>query len=180
MNAVEPIKDKDLLDEIKQYLKEKNPRDFILFYLGIQTGLRISDILNLKVKDVEGIYIELREKKTKKKRRIRLAPPLKKELRAFCADKNKHEYLFKSREGRNKPITRQMAYKILRDVGDEFGIESIGTHSLRKTFGYHFHKKNKDITLLMEIFNHCEPSLTLRYIGMKQETFDDAMRKFRI
>ncbi|MGC4375912.1 site-specific integrase [Fictibacillus sp. Mic-4] len=180
MNLVEPIRDKEIVAEIKAYLKEQNERNYILFLLGINTGLRISDILNLRVRDVEGWYITIREKKTRKHKRIKMTSELKKALRDYIQDKPKNEFLIKSRKGKNKPITRGAAYIILNQVAREFGLESIGTHSLRKTYGYHFYKQFKDVAALQEIFNHADPKITLRYIGINQDTLDSMMKKFKI
>jgi len=59
-------------------------------------------------------------------------------------------------------------------------MDSIGTHTLRKTFGYHFYQKYKDIALLQELFNHSAPSVTLRYIGINQDMIDVAMKEFKL
>ena len=64
MNFVQPIRDPEQIQQIKEYLKEKNARNYILFVMGINTGLRISDILKLKVGDVQGSHISMREIKT--------------------------------------------------------------------------------------------------------------------
>jgi integrase len=180
MNIVQPIKDKDIISEIKRRLKQENIRNYILFLMGIYTGLRVSDILRIKVGDVEGWYITMREKKTKKFKRIHLNSELKRELKEFTKDMETHEYLIRSRQGINKPITRGMAYIILRELADEFDIECIGTHSLRKTFGYWFYKSTKDVAALQKIFNHTSPKETLRYIGIEQENIDEMMKKFKI
>jgi integrase len=58
-----------------------------------------------------------------------------------------------------------MAYKILRKVAERFHLEEVGTHTLRKTFGYHFYQQTKDVAMLQEIFNHSSPAITLKYIG---------------
>ncbi len=180
MNVVQPIKDKEVIAEIKRTLKSRNERNHLLFLMGINTGLRVSDILKIKVGDVEGWYVNMREQKTRKFKRIHLNSELKKEIAAFTRDKASHEYLFKSRQGVNKPITRGMAYVILREVADEFKIECIGTHSLRKTFGYWFYKSTKDIASLQKIFNHTSQLETLRYIGIEQENIDHMMHNFKI
>ena len=73
-----------------------------------------------------------------------------------------------------------MAYKILRDAAAHVGLENIGTHTLRKTFGYHFYKQYKNVALLQKIFNHSDPQVTLRYIGIDQDEMDYAMRNFKI
>jgi integrase len=180
MNLVEPIRDKETIAEIKEFLKERNHRNYILFMIGINTGLRISDILRLKVRDVEGWYITIRTKKRNKPIKIKMPKNLKKDLREYIQDKPRHEYLIKSRNGKNKPITRSMAYKILNEVANEFALESIGTHSLRKTYGYMFYKQFKDVAALQEMFNHADPKYTLRYIGINQDNLDSMMSKFRL
>ncbi|KYD02602.1 hypothetical protein B4144_3100 [Bacillus atrophaeus] len=91
-----------------------------------------------------------------------------------------HEFLFKSREGINKPISRSMAYKILRADAEYVGLDDIGTHTLRSTFGYHFYKQTKDVAMLQKIFNHSDQRTTLRYIGINQEAMNNAMKKFKI
>lgn len=180
MNFVQPIRDPEKIQAIKEYLKEQNERNYLLFLLGINTGLRISDILKLKVGDVKGTHINIREKKTGKQKRIRITPALKRELNRYIVGKNDDEYLIKSRNGRNKPIGRSMAYKILRKAAEHFRLSEIGTHTLRKTFGYHFYQQTKDVAMLQEIFNHSSPEITLTYIGVNQDSMDRAMTKFKI
>lgn len=91
------------------------------------------------------------------------------------------EYLLASRTGgKSKPISRVMAYNILNDVGRMVGIDEIGTHTLRKTFGYHFYQKYKDVALLQELFNHSAPSVTLRYIGINQDQMDKGIDDFSL
>lgn len=181
MNFVEPIRDPQLVWDIQEYLKGNNERDYIMFIIGTYTGLRISDILKLKVKDVkEKRYITLRETKTSKQRFIELNPLIKRELKWYCSGMEDESYLIKSREGYNKAITRDMAYKIISGAGRAFGLDNIGTHTLRKTFGYHYYKRTKDIAILQELFNHTTPDITLKYIGIKQDSLNKALREFRI
>lgn len=180
MNLVQPIRDRALIQSIKKYLKVRNERNFILFLFGINTGMRISDILKLRVKDVEGWSVFVREGKTKKLREVKMPPELKKAIRSYCKGKPKNEFLFKSRMGKNKPITRGMAYVILQDIAEEFGLERIGTHSFRKTYGYHHYKQFKDIAVLQEMLNHSDPKITRRYIGITQDNLNAYQTKFKI
>lgn len=180
MNLVQPIRDKDIIEEIKEILKERNYRNYILFMIGINTGLRISDILRLRVRDVKGWRITIRMKKTGEIINLKMPKPLKKDLRDYIKDKPDNEYLIKSRIGKNKPISRKMAYVILSDVAREFDLDSIGCHSLRKTFGYHLYQKRKDVASLQELFGHEDPSYTLRYIGINQDTLDSIMDSFAL
>ncbi|MCQ6531172.1 site-specific integrase [Bacillus mycoides] len=180
MNFVQPIRDPEQIQQIKEYLKERNARNYILFVMGINTGLRISDILKLKVGDVQGSHISMREMKTGKQKRIQITSALKRELKWFNEGREVGEYLLRSRKGKNRPIGRSMAYKILKSTAAEFRLDEIGTHTLRKTYGYHMYMQTKNIALLMEIFNHSSEKVTLRYIGVNQDAMDKAMSRFKI
>ncbi|MCP3742783.1 tyrosine-type recombinase/integrase [Rossellomorea sp. BNER] len=181
MNLVEPIRDKELIQEIKDNLKKRNKRNYILFLLGINTGIAIADLLKLRVRDVEGWHIIYKRQKTLYKnrptQRIKMQSPIKKEIRAYIKGKPRDEYLFKSRIGKNKPITRAMAYLILRQAAEEVGLEAIGTHSMRKTWGYFYYKEHNDVADLQEQMGHADPSYTLRYIGIAQEEKDKRRNK---
>lgn len=179
MNFVQPIRDMETIVKILEYLKSTNDRNYILFALGIYSGLRISDILKLKVKDLKGSHISIREKKTKKQKRILIPPFLKRELKQYLNGKPDDEYVIKSRQGGNEPIKRVMAYNILKQIARDFGLSEIGTHTLRKTFGYHFYNQTKNVAMLQDIFNHSDPKVTLRYIGVNQDSIDKVMSKFK-
>lgn len=183
MKFVQPIRDPKKLDAMKKYLYFKNVRDFIMFLVGINTGFRISDILPLTVRDVKGTHITINEKKTGKIKKVLIRKSLRKALDAYIKEKSDHEYLFPSRKrkrGKVQPISANMAYKIIRAAAQELNLEDIGTHSMRKTFGYKFYLETKDIALLMELFNHTEESVTLRYVGLLQDTLDDALEDFEL
>ena len=99
MNYVEPIRDYNKLQDILEYLKHENKRNYIMFMIGCYTALRISDILMLKVKDVKNKKnITIREKKTGKQKIIPINNKLRKALDDYIKDKNDYEYLIKSRE----------------------------------------------------------------------------------
>lgn len=178
MNFVEPIRNPDMIEAIMKHLKDGNERNYIMFLIGIYSGLRISDILQLKVKHISHKEIRIREQKTGKQRKIVLHRKLKGPLHEYIEDKEPWEYLIKSREGFNRPITRDMAYKIIKDLENYFRMDAAGTHSLRKTFGYHYYKGTKDVATLQKIFNHSHPNVTLKYIGIIQDDIDNAMASF--
>lgn len=180
MNFVEPIRDVDVFHNIQATLRKENIRNYILIMTGTYTGLRISDILKLKVQDVyKKKYIDIRETKTKKRNLIEINPELRKAYNEYCVGMDEEEYLFR-KEKINKPISRTMAWKIMKDIGDRFGIEHLGTHTLRKTFGFHYYKKTGDIATLMQMYNHSKESITLKYIGITQDKMNQARRDFRI
>lgn len=177
MNTVQPIREVDKVLDIADYLKERNERDYIMFMMGIYSGLRISDILKLKVRDIKGKdYISMREMKTDKEKRFAINDELKPVIKDYIKNMAEYEYLFKSPR-RNGPITRQQAYNILSDAAKHFGLDAIGTHTLRKTWGYHLYQQTHDAVTIMQILNHADISITLRYIGINQDNKDKVMRK---
>lgn len=186
MKIVQPIRDKNKINEMKIELKKKGTRDYLLFVVGINTGLRISDIIKLKVLDVLNedrtvkYHISIIEKKTKKRKKFKINDTLSREFKEYCKNLNMNDYLFCSRKGANEHITRVQAYRLLNVVASKLGIEEVGTHTLRKTFGYWFYKKTKDIAMLQKLFNHSSPSITLAYIGIEQDEIDEAYEDFEI
>lgn len=180
MNIVEPIKDLKKLEEFKEALRP-NPRNYLLALFGLNTGLRVSDLVKLKVSDVKNkTHIEIKEEKTGKHKKFLINDTLRSFLKTFCKDLSDDAYLFKSRQG-NSHLKRFRAYQILNQAARSVGIKDrIGTHTLRKSFGYHFYQSTKDIALLMELFNHASQRVTLRYIGLSQEAKDQAIRDFSL
>ncbi|MBJ6362113.1 tyrosine-type recombinase/integrase [Paenibacillus sp. GCM10012307] len=182
MKFVQPIRDKEIIADIrKRLLAKNNKRDYILFSLGINCGFRISDILPLRVYDLKKRTLQIREKKTKKWKTFEMNTTVRRELLDLVKDWDDMDYLIKSREGVNKPLTRSMTYKILRKLTERYNIDgSIGNHTLRKTYGYHFYMATKDVVALQKIFNHSDPSITLRYIGYTQDIMGSITKKFRL
>lgn len=170
MKFVQPIRDTDQVTLMMKYLRERSERDALMFAMGVYAGLRISDILALRVRDVQGKSdLVIRELKTRKSKLMPINPKLKRMIAHYIAEMEAHDYLFQSRQGTNRPITRVRAYQILREAADALHIDSIGTHSLRKTFGYHIYRESKDIGMLQDMFNHSTPYVTLRYIGINRD-----------
>jgi integrase len=179
MELVQPIRDKELINKFKGELLKSGFRDYMLFVIGINTGLRISDILELRVTDVKGrTHISITEKKTKKNKRFLINSMLRQEIDRYIEGMTENEYLFKSQKGENKPISRIQAYRILNNVANKLAMEEIGTHTLRKTFGYWHYQQNKDVAILQDIFNHSAPSVTLRYIGITDDNKDATIQNF--
>lgn len=190
MNAVQPIKDPAVVDAIRNYLKNTSERNYIFFSLGIFSGLRVSDLLSLKVSAVrDQIYIELLEQKTantrkrKKKKKFIIHPSLLPDLSRYIEGMEDDEYLFPSRQRKRtgkggEPFDRSTAYKMLKDVAKRYGLKDIGTHTMRKTWGYRLYKDDpENLALLMDMFGHSETSTTLRYLGLTQEAMDDAIKR---
>ena len=180
MQTVEPIRNKRDIEEIKIFLgKKRRKRDYLLFVMGINCGLRISDLLKLRVCDVKNKeFLSITEQKTGKTRRLPIRSMLKGILERYISDKNDDQWLFQSQKG-NKPISRIQAYRIVRKACTKAGLsDNFGTHTLRKTFGYHFYQMTKDVALLQNVFNHSSPNITLRYIGINQDIIESQLERF--
>lgn len=168
MNEVQPIKNKRDIERMKKSL---HGRDLLLFTLGINTNLRISDLLSLKREDIDGDKIVLKESKTGKTKRIHLGDKTVKSIAPLLPASG---YLFPSRksdkDGNARPITRTQAWRILNGAAERAGLDiEFGTHSMRKTFAYHAYKQGVDLALLMRILNHSSQRETLRYIGIETD-----------
>lgn len=180
MKEVQPIRDKKILSAVMNELKNKDYRNYILFITGINTGLRISDLLELKVGDVKGkSHIIISEQKTGKTKRFKINSEIRTLIDDWIVNKQDDCCLFNSRKGDNRPLSRVQAYRIINKAARAVGItDQIGTHTLRKTFGYHHYQQFKDVALLQDIFNHSAPSVTLRYIGINDDMKDKTIDEF--
>lgn len=178
--TVEPIRDLTKVNQMYSYLLNKDHKYALLFKFGLNTGLRISDILPVKLNDVmnqDGQFKEyfiLHEKKTGKEKKIKINSSLCNEIKSYIENQSfiPDKYLFYSRKGEH--LGRIQAYRVLREAAESVGIENFGTHSLRKTWGYWTYKlSNYNVGLIMDTFNHSSPSITLRYIGINQDQKDE-------
>lgn len=182
-----PIKDRELVLDVQDYLKDRNERDYVLFLLGISTGYRAGDLVKLKVRDIkkalcDGYFEILEGKKVNSKnirkenirpRIVKVIAYMEKILKAYIKDKKDYEYLFTSRKGKNKHITVSHVGRILREAGEEFGLKNISAHSMRKTFAYFIYiDSDCDITLVKEMLGQSSTEITKRYIGLDRETYD--------
>lgn len=173
LEFVEAIRDRKMINAIKKYLKNHSERDYLLFVFGINTGLKITELLNVKLSDVmtnEGVpkdFYQLpdSEKEIYLNTKVKVALLQYVKLNQLSPD----DYLFQSSKTK-KPITRQQAYRIIQQAAKAVGIQGkIGTNSLRKTFGFHAYKRGVAISLLQKYFNHSTPSETLRYLGISKD-----------
>ncbi len=178
MATVEPIRKLKDIKNIENFLAKQKERDLLLFTFGINCGLRISDILCLDVGDVKNKdFVQIIEKKTNKFKKFPINSKLKPMIQKYTKDKNNEEPLFKSRF--NNRLERTAAYRIIRNACKCIGMdELVGTHTLRKTFGYHHYQMFKDVVILQKIFNHSSPQITLRYIGIEQDEIYESCANF--
>ena len=192
--TVQPVKNRSQIDAMLRYLERKgNMRDPLLFLFGLNTGLRIKDILRLKTKYLLNgggelkEYLDLFECKTIKRpnrslKRIKLNTKIRPKLEEYLKyyDLEPDDHIFFSLRDPTRPIDRIRAYTILKEAALHVGVENFGTHSMRKTLAYNIYTKTKDLALVMKILNHSDPSHTLRYIGVDQCDIDSAYEDFSI
>lgn len=176
MEYVEALRDVKQINSIKRYLKKQSDRDYVLFVFGINTGLKITEMLSIKVEDLmteeSAIkdYYSLVPKEGESTKDIFLNETVQKIVLQYIHSANlkSDDYLFLSKKTK-LPITRQQAYRIISCAADHVGIKGkIGTNSLRKTFGFHAYKRGVAISLLQKHFNHSNPSETLKYLGISK------------
>lgn len=184
MNFVQPIRDQHVIKGIKQYLRARSMRNYLFFCFGIYSGLRVSDLRMLRVGMVKGTHVTLLEQKNKNRKRFIIHPEIRGDLDRYIAGKRDDEFLFPSRQMKTKsrlkgqPIDRSTAYKMLNEAAQQFGLREIGCHTLRKTWGYQLYRQDPNtLALLMEMFGHSDPAITLRYIGITQDMMDAAIMK---
>lgn len=184
---VEPLKNIKDITKIKTYLKGKDDkRDYTIFVVGINVGLRASDLLKLKVSAVKNSdgsikdSVTIVEQKTSKVREFNLNRSCKDALNAYLKSYkplSNDDYLFPSRKGGH--LTVKALHRIISDLTEELNIKgNYGTHTLRKTFAYHTYiNKVQDnpmiLHTLQRILNHSTAAMTLRYIGITKEVIDD-------
>jgi len=191
MKNVEPIRDYSKILAIKGKLKkQKNPRDFLLFVMGINTALRISDLLKLKVGDVKDEqgnikgFLYLREEKTKKDKKVVINNGVREALEHYfnkTGAYDSEQYLFRSEKSKNnKPLTRIRAWQLVNRWCREVGIkERIGTHTLRKTAGYQMRVRGGvALEIIQGILGHSSMKITSRYIGVSNDELEKVSKNF--
>ena len=152
-----------------------------IIIVGINTGLRISDILSLRHINLKGDVIDIIEKKTAKKRRITINEIIKKSYKIFIDRLDyiptDEEYLFTSQKGgvyAVRSVNRVIKYILSQKKGKKL---NISTHTLRKTFGRRVWDNNgqseKALIYLSDIFNHSNTAITRRYLGIRNEEIAD-------
>lgn len=180
---VQPITDPKNIKRIKKLLADK-PRDLLLFTMGINAGLRVQDLLSLRVETVEhaivGDRIVVREKKTGKENVLIVNQAIKDALDnylSFRQERVPHEYLFKSRKYFNEPLSTYAVTHYVQRWCDEINLKgNFGAHTLRKTFAYQQRTQfGVSWEILAKRLNHSNPAVTRRYMGVQDEEVEAAL-----
>lgn len=191
MSTTQPIRNMETLQNFKEYYKKqkKNLRNYTIIILGLNTALRINDLLHLTYNDVYRNnqvrdHIIIKERKTGKENRILLNQESRSILEIYQKEliktkmyQNGNPYLFPSPRKNDAPLSRYQAYRMITAAAKAVGIEEhISCHSLRKTFGYHAWKQGYEPVVLMAIFNHTSFNVTRRYLCIEQDDKDIVYR----
>lgn len=177
--TVEPIRDIEKVKEIEQTL---NPTYSLIWKIGTNIGLRVSDILNLDCNIVGADYVRIFEQKTGKYKKFPVNEDLKNAIKHYYNNvraKDNDQHLFLNSKG--NVLNRKQVYRAIVEAVKRVGVNvNAGTHTMRKTFGYHHYKQFKDIVILQKIFNHSAAHITLRYIGIEQEQIEESYNCFKL
>lgn len=204
-HAADPIKDMKDIFRISEFLvNQRRYRDNMLFIVGINFGLRVSDLLVLRFSDLINPDCSFRDsfaiiekktsttRKTMKNRYISINAAVVEAVTLYLentAGVRLSDYLFRSESNRgsnqNKPIHRNSVDRILKGIGDDLDLKAhMSTHTLRKTFGYHQMVMSgndpRKLLLLQKIFGHSTSAMTLDYIGITTEEIEDAYRNLNL
>ncbi|MCP3876533.1 MAG: tyrosine-type recombinase/integrase, partial [Desulfobacteraceae bacterium] len=180
---VEPIRREKDIKAIKKLLSD-NPRDLLLFTLGINNGIRAGDLLRLKVADVRYLKIgqvhSIIESKTQKKNVVVINKSVRKALDNYFAQgetKNDEGFLFKSRQGDNSPLTIQSVIFKMKQWTSAINLKgNYGSHTLRKTWGYQQRTKfGVGFDLIAKRYNHSDPKTTMAYLGIEDKEVHDIL-----
>jgi integrase len=195
MNFVEPIRDRKKIAQIKNLLRgQKRFRDLLLFAVGINTALRISDLLQLQVNhflDEQGRVKNrfwIKERKRGKRHEIVINTSIKEALDEYLnafpdigEDRNNFTFFNSSKNDYSFPIKCGQAWKFITAICQEAGLSgNFGTHSLRKTWGYHARMSEVDLALIMHKLNHESIAYTKRYLGITDDELQAVAQRLNL
>jgi integrase len=195
MNFVEPIRDRKKIAQIKNLLRgEKRYRDLLLFVVGINTALRISDLLQLQI----GHFLDdrgrirqrlwIKERKRGKRHEVVINESIREAFEAYLSANPKigekpENYIFFNPKTNDysHPIKRGQSWKFITTICREVGLRgNFGTHSLRKTWGYHARMQGVDLALIMHKLNHESIAYTKRYLGITDDELQAVAQRLNL
>ena len=178
MAEVQAIKDLDTVKLISYLLEKRCSKQMShIWNIGLNLALRISDLLSVKFTDIQNDRLIIFESKTGKLAEIKLNQKALAFIHEVRVTHPNHVYLFQSYRNQQskssitRPLSRRAVTRAFALVGEELNLK-LGTHSMRKTRGYHLYHKTQDIVRVMKMLRHSSEATTLRYIGITQEEID--------
>lgn len=207
------IKDKETLNSIKEKLlyssKKYGLRNYIIFVLGINCGLRCGDLLQIRLQDIWNFNTNtllpkmyILEEKTHKRRSISFSEEMSDTLTEYILslkDRTPYTPLFPSQKTQAKTVngvkdntgclSRKSYWKIMNDVAKALNIEHLATHSMRKTFGHNVMVQYKGqliggefspLDVLQQLYGHSTSSITLAYTGITEDIHDSIYKNMNL
>lgn len=189
MSKVQPIRKQEEIQRIEDKLlainTPKSIRMYCMFEIGIYMGMRIGDMIKLRVGDLRGkneltftpektSHRAGRENYRAKRLTLPIAPEIRKMVKYIYSEMSDDDFLFPSTkhdfDGKLMHINRQTAWRDMKDIQRMAGIRyPIGCHTMRKTFGYHIYQQHHDVAWLQTWYGHSSPAVTLIYIGIADD-----------
>lgn len=190
IKAMIDVFDKHIQESTNEEQRQIACRNKLLFLIGMNVGIRASDLRTLKWSffyEEDGTFKNgykiqpMKQRKQGKFITMYFNATIKKAIENYVSDyplDNLDSFLFASRKGDNEPICVKSLWRIIKDAAAEAGIkQNIGSHSLRKSWGFWcWHKasdKNKALVILQLCFNHSSTQTTARYIGVMDDEIEE-------
>jgi len=191
MKQVEAVKTAEQRTQVEAQLLEAGQLYFDIWKIGLNTALRISDLLALTMDDVRKLdpaapALNLVEIKTGKPRKIMINQTCLQVMQRRLAEHAKDKYLFQSEavnidRRKKQPISRRSVGRVFEKVGQKIAPRlQLGTHSMRKTRGYAMFEAGRSIESICKVLNHSTPAVTMRYIGIDQRDIDQSYVEFEL
>lgn len=191
MKGCRPLNDQEVKLVTMSFGGKYATRDKALFLLGLKSGFRISELLSLRLSDilragrmVDRVTGQRRHMKKKtESRTVLLHPEAKETLDKWINELNANghiaanTFVFRSRKGRNRPITRMHAWRILKETYESNEMTGkLGTHSMRKTFADRIYDKlDRDLVKTQKALGHRNINSTVQYLSFREEEIDEAI-----
>jgi len=192
VQEVEAVKTSEQRQQVEAHLAGQGVIYADIWKVGVNTALRISDLLSLTMDDVRGLdaeqpSLQIKEQKTGKQRKIVVNQSALGVMQRRLTDHPDHQWLFQSdaanrnRRQPPKPINRRSVSRVFERVGQKVAPKvALGTHSMRKTRGYAMHKAGRSIESIAKVLNHSSPAVTMRYIGLVQQDIDESYTELEL
>ena len=195
MNFVEPIRDRKKIAQIKNLLRgQKRFRDLLLFVVGINTALRISDLLQLRISHFIDDHKRIRhrflikEQKRNKRHEVVINQSIRDAFGEYLGayhdvtEEPENFVFFNSKTNSySEHIKRGQAWKFIVSICNEVELRgNYGTHSLRKTWGYHARMQGVDLALIMHKLNHESIAYTKRYLGITDDELEAVAQRLNL
>ena len=195
MNFVEPIRDRKKIAQIKNLLRgQKRFRDLLLFVVGINAALRVSDLLQLRINhflDEQGRIKRrfwIKERKRGKRQEVVINTSIREALDEYLVaypdigdDKDNFVFFNSKAKDYSQPIKRGQAWKSITSICLDVSLSgNFGTHSLRKTWGYHARMQGVDLALIMHKLDHESIAYTKRYLGITDDELQAVAQRLNL